>query len=1292
MSRIKKILSYSMVISMVTACFLYARTAPYGDPNQPYDKLPGTLETYHIKWATPLPEGKLKVLFIVPYNMSREVVELRQRLDLEYTVIMNVCRSSWWEGYREGGEASPIANGEEVLNKIVDERLNLSRKYDAIVIGKVSWEIIPEKVKELILEHVRRGTALIYVSPHRATSGWRGETPQATTPDPQYEKLFRQNDKPGLTKILTEGLPFDVIPLTVVESFDEAAKLPAAPIAPGTFRVPVQKPVNIRTTREGNGTILVLDYCDQGLGNALTSGVFYNPVMYDYEYALLSRCILYAVKGENVVKGSISFKAPKTSLKVPEGIKMPAGWDIKSPRVVISRDDLKDSRIVISVETSKIKGNLTADIQLRDEKGCLLKSESKDVILSPEKPVSAEVSIPVLPRGTYFTDIRIRTKSGSVLSFASAAFRVETPVTVAKIETDKPYYQKGETIKGKVLFSQPIGEEEKSEAIAIDTWGRTVAREQVSISSDRKEGAFTIPVKNPLSRLWDISVEIKDGAGTVSEDKIWVGLPDWDFDDYYIPLIFSAGPVPSDGWRGYLYTQQVRKYGINANNTYLIYGLTDQYEHNERAHLVNVTYGEHLGENGLGTGTQFFSQETRDTEYTGPSLAELIDMMDDALSRDGKIDTSKFPEMLDFGAYKIGGGWINTRMESYKEILKFGTPYAFLTGENYLLGEPNGYEISGFSPASTRRFQQWCKEEYKGDLDALNAEWGTDFKDWGEIRGILFKDAYKAKQMPRWVAFRYFMRSRVWSEFFIKYTEMIRKNIGYQYLLTGTNGHEHHDHSRYRDAMTSGKLYVGQEINWEYRRCAGEELRQSFSGDKSFLLASQSMMMLNFDQETPLNNHRLPWKALFAGYRGFDWEAGSASSNSLGGMCCMTPDFSEPLPFFKNISEEVLYLQRGIGKLCITSKPYRSEVAILWSLPNHYISRLYPRQEQGFSGGWLYNIDVDGGAITDILVLMKNIRIRPTFIAPEDVVAGDLIKRGFKALILPYNKGMSDDEAKAIRAFVEQGGLVIADNQPGIFTRFGKRRDKPVLADLFPVTDSENIIHYGKGVAVYMPGVINGYLSRMEKGDYAGSDSISLLLEKYAGIRPFAELIDGNGKPRRDTLMPVYINGTSRFLGMLRADTSAGRETEETRVVLNGKYHIWNVREGKYIGYTDSFDMKLDMYPKFFALLPANPDGIMVKTDRLSVKQGDSVKAEVNVKFRDGSPGEIKEMGQVIHLAVYSPEGEELSWYGKNIHFYGDRVEIEIPVSYTEKPGTYKIVIEYPITGMKTSTDINVIK
>ena len=142
-------------------------------------------------------------------------------------------------------------------------------------------------------------------------------------------------------------------------------------------------------------------------------------------------------------------------------------------------------------------------------------------------------------------------------------------------------------------------------------------------------------------------------------------------------------------------------------------------------------------------------------------------------------------------------------------------------------------------------------------------------------------------------------------------------------------------------------------------------------------------------------------------------------------MSCFTPDLSEPMPFLVNIGAQVRELQRGIGALCNTAQPLRSPVAILWSPVNHYISRTLPRQANGFTGGYLANVDVDGGAINDCLVLMKNLRIRPTFVGPQDVEDGTLEQRGFKALLLPYSKGMRAGEAKAIRGFVWSSAATI---------------------------------------------------------------------------------------------------------------------------------------------------------------------------------------------------------------------------------------------------------------------------
>ena len=65
-------------------------------------------------------------------------------------------------------------------------------------------------------------------------------------------------------------------------------------------------------------------------------------------------------------------------------------------------------------------------------------------------------------------------------------------------------------------------------------------------------------------------------------------------------------------------------------------------------------------------------------------------------------------------------------------------------------------------------------------------------------------DAVENDQLPRWVDFRYFMRSQVWSQFFIDWTDMMRQAI--PNASTGRVGHDHHDFSRYRKHMISSKL------------------------------------------------------------------------------------------------------------------------------------------------------------------------------------------------------------------------------------------------------------------------------------------------------------------------------------------------------------------------------------------------------------------------------------------------------------------------------------------------------
>ncbi len=1276
-----------VILSLLAANLL--ATPPVGDPNQPYDQLPGTLETYHIKWAKPSAAGKLNALFIIPYASSREIVEAAQRLDMDYNYIMCGGFAGWEKGWWMGVNSTALRGAEAklVLNELAKKRLSLAHKYDVIVIGKVSWEVIPDYAKDLILGHVKRGAGLVYVSPNRLKEGVKSKK-EAEGKDEQFQKLFETNKEKKVAGKILSGLPLDIMPVKIFDRPEDYKALPG--VVDWKHQ---QSPLYVSATDYGQGRIICLDYFDEKVisrfGFNALSYYYYEPdgghdkVAYDYAFAILTKAMLWAAGKESPLRASISIKTPATDLKASKQKNIKEKWKPETPQIVVKRKKIPETDIILEayVNPGKLKHkNLKLKYMLRNRDGdILIKKEQKAPKISAGK-LEQTIKLDYLPRGDYLLDLIVATSDGKVLDFASKSFRVESPFFVKELKSKRESYQPGQTIKGSVAFSRKLSKDYTATVSAVDTWDRTTAIDKLTIGGETETQSFALPVKHPLSELWDIKCAISDKHGLVDTKSAWVTIPNHKFDNFMFMLIFS--PTPGlGGWKNKFYPEVIKKYGINSTFTNLIYSWLQQFEHNARANLRNVAYAQHFGE--MRSPSDNYIDHSK--EKSNFDLVKFSEMARKIADTGKKLDAKKFPHKF-YSHYSAK--FFNRRFEIYKKAAKFSSPFYVLTGENYLSGEFQGKEHSGFGPATTKKFQEWCKKEYDNNFAALNKEWNTNFKSWENVRGILMEEAVEKHQLPRWVDFRYFMRSQVWSQFFIDFTDMIRRAIPGAH--TGRVGHDHHDFTRYRNHMTCSKLYIGTQSDPEWHEFITPELQNSFSNDNSFLMGSKSMLVWHNDFHNTLNRKRLPWTMLFMGLNGFDWERGM-KIESLGGESCFTPDYSKALPFFEEISEEVRLIQSGIGKLVIDSKPKRSKVAVLWSPYNHYISRLLPFQENGFSGTWLYNISVHGGAPSDALALLTSIHIRPVFIGYQDVESGELKKRGFKALILPYNKGMSRKEATAIRKFVENGGLVIADNEPGTYSKHGKKLKTPLLKNLFPSFNEQNLVKYGKGHAVYLP-KINSFVARHENGNYTGSDSMAFFLEKYAGVKAPFKLLDSKGVERRDVFSPVFTNGTTTLIGLLRSSKSAGRESNDVTMVLDKKYHIWDVINKTYSGYTDRLDFILDLYPKMFALLPANPETITMMPKNATVERGGVVQLSGKVNLSDGKArAAAKKMKSAVLIKVNGPQGKELEFFRQIELFNGGNFVTELPISYSAEKGRYVVTAEYVITGMKAETcfDVN---
>ena len=328
---------------------------PYGSPDQPYDRLPGTLETFHVKWAKPLPGGKLKVLFILPYHNAREAVELAQRLDLDYTVLMCAGANSWTKGYFEGSRPTPLygAEAEQVLARLTGERLDLARRYDCLILGKVRWTALPEAVRKLVVQHVERGAGLVYVSP------------SAEGAPPDFTGLLSFAADPQSAARLTRELPLDVMEQKVVT----AAELAALPPPPQSCGRPLRQPVTLRMGACGRGRIALLDYQDGGKDsdNSLTPTVFYDRVRYDYTYALLARAVLEVTGRGSTAAAAIKVEAPACSLPVPAADQLlPGPWGPQLPLLTLARRDLPQTRVTLSALGEAKVARLDASVRNAD--------------------------------------------------------------------------------------------------------------------------------------------------------------------------------------------------------------------------------------------------------------------------------------------------------------------------------------------------------------------------------------------------------------------------------------------------------------------------------------------------------------------------------------------------------------------------------------------------------------------------------------------------------------------------------------------------------------------------------------------------------------------------------------------------------------------------------------------------------------------------------------------------------------------------------------------------------------
>ena len=515
-----------------------------------------------------------------------------------------------------------------------------------------------------------------------------------------------------------------------------------------------------------------------------------------------------------------------------------------------------------------------------------------------------------------------------------------------------------------------------------------------------------------------------------------------------------------------------------------------------------------------------------------------------------------------------------------------------------------------FSPHCQKAFREWLKKVYPS-LDALNRSWDCSFKSWDEVIALTASEARQKKSFAGWVDHRTYNDWNRADSFRIMLNTFDKATGNIPYSLSGTsetnpwNAWDWYQLMPYLRTLAS---YSGEQTI-QHRSFAPHRLA--------------SMPWIGYDGGRNMQHQRVL----------FNLMNGSTGFNIYGNFNIQT-DY-QLSPKGKELVEVLDLYRNGTGEAIMRMDTKTFPIAFLYSPASIKVN-------------WITNFGNQRKASTAGFSQL----VKDASLVYDYVGYGQLERAGvpekYKMLFLPMCSALSDKEAAAIEAFVKRGGILIADFRTGTFDSHGKPRKTPVLNKLFgirsngsfqrettvitgqgalkglnikadfietgitPVTakvlgsaNGKPVIFensFGKGKAVYIAASAIATFGDWKEMRYTKNNAPSTrVLNAYAGAFFKAKGIIpvATAPTLQGTTLFVREGSGAKILATYRdvAQTALlSKETANHTIVLDQKYHIYDLLKRNYLGSGSRFSYKYTPETQgVFALLPYKGKDIRVK-------------------------------------------------------------------------------------------------
>lgn len=492
----------------------------------------GEVVTPHIPWYKPGHGKKARVLFVVSRHSEREVVELAQRMDLDYQVFAVADAGRFFvEPYISSGaeRAAMPAEVSDPAAMAKSLQAKLENSYDLIALGAVDWKSLPISAKYSILKQVSEGTTLL-------TGRFGGG-----------DEYFGR----AISEKMEVEFPF-LYPYKGLPAYAKYSN--TTDFVAGTMD----------GFRLGKGRIIRLKNCASPQFQAFTPPATGNPLDaslldYDYYCALVIHLIRTGIGSppQYLIKGSDYIKAENNNLP----------------------------KIEFCIE-SKIAKKVVGRFVLRDRENRVMAAREKSCALIPGTN-KVEFEVGAVPAGQYFADLWVLDQS-KIDNFGSAYVEVTSASSIAGIDLNKTF-RKGDEVKGKIALA--LASPAKDLALVVyrrDNYGR-VTGEQTFPIKDQKTIEFSFPAGTPLSVLQYIETELRQAGRVIDRKKVFYSIADLYLKTDDICLHMWGYGEPGS-YLGKYYYEVLRRAGVDIAHSW------EYSEWECQANIYHLFYATHFSD------------------------------------------------------------------------------------------------------------------------------------------------------------------------------------------------------------------------------------------------------------------------------------------------------------------------------------------------------------------------------------------------------------------------------------------------------------------------------------------------------------------------------------------------------------------------------------------------------------------------------------------------------------------------------------------------------------------------